>query len=117
MPPVNHEYSVLGGINRARVGQVIGALAAAISSGLVALLLAGLNVARALGYAESLKTPDGTRCIIDSQAKFDGLTRLSSELDDLLREVAKEQAPWLGSDPSLEACRSVLATLVVADAA
>ena len=68
-------------------------------------------------YAEALKTPDGTRCIIDSQGKFDGLARLSNELDDLLREIAIEQAPWLGPTPTLEACRNVLATLVVADAA
>lgn len=52
MPPVNHEYSVLGGINRARIGQVIGALAAAISSGLVALLLTALNLAKTLGFGE-----------------------------------------------------------------
>jgi uncharacterized protein YndB with AHSA1/START domain len=47
---MNHEYSVLGGINRARIGQIIGALAAAISSALVALLLAALNLAKALGF-------------------------------------------------------------------
>lgn len=49
---MNHEYSVLGGINRSRVGQIIGAVAAAISSALVALLLAALNVAAALGFEE-----------------------------------------------------------------
>lgn len=68
-------------------------------------------------YAETLRTPDGTRCIIDSPAKFDGLTRLSSEFDELLREVAKEQASWLGPNPNLEACRGVLQTVVIADAA
>lgn len=47
---MNHEYSVLGGINRSRVGQIIGALAAAISSVLVAMLLAALNLAKALGF-------------------------------------------------------------------
>lgn len=47
---MNHEYSVLGGINRSRVGQIIGALAAAISSVLVAMLLATLNLAKALGF-------------------------------------------------------------------
>lgn len=50
MSPAYHEYSVLGGINRARVGQVIGGLAAGISSGLVALLLTVVNVAEALGF-------------------------------------------------------------------
>lgn len=68
-------------------------------------------------YAETLKTPDGTRCIIDSPAKFEGLTQLSRELDDLLREVAKEQAPWLGANPTLEACRAVLQALLITDAA
>lgn len=68
-------------------------------------------------YAEGLRTPDNTRCIIDSPAKFDGLMKLSIELDDLLREVAKEQAPWLGADPSLADCRNVLLTVFIADAA
>lgn len=67
--------------------------------------------------AEGLRTPDNTRCIIDSPAKFDGLMKLSIELDDLLREVAKEQAPWLGADPSLADCRNVLLTVFIADAA
>lgn len=53
---MNHEYSVLGGINRARVGQMIGAVAAAVSSSLVALLLAALNVAKALGYGQYVPT-------------------------------------------------------------
>lgn len=68
-------------------------------------------------YAESLQTPDGTRCIIDTPAKFEGLKKLSLELDDLLREVAKEQAPWLGADPGMSDCRSVLLTLQIAEAA
>ncbi len=68
-------------------------------------------------YAEALMTPDGTRRIIDTQAKFEGLTQLSIEFDDLVREVAKEQAPWLGAEPTLEACRSVLSSLKIADAA
>lgn len=46
----NHEYSVLGGINRARIGQAIAIIAAAASSILVALLLAAVDVAKALGF-------------------------------------------------------------------
>jgi hypothetical protein len=53
---MNHEYSVLGGINRARVGQVIGIVAAAVSSGLVAILLAAVDVARALGFGKYIPT-------------------------------------------------------------
>ncbi len=53
---MNHEYSVLGGLNRARVGQVIGALAAAISSGLVALLLAAVHLAQSLGLGQYVPT-------------------------------------------------------------
>jgi hypothetical protein len=51
--------------------------------------------------AKSLKTPDGTRAIIDSPAKFQGLINLWREMDDLLIEVAKEQAPWIGQTRSL----------------
>jgi hypothetical protein len=49
---MNHEYSVLGGVNRARIGQLIGTVAAAVSSLLVAILLAGLHLARALGFGK-----------------------------------------------------------------
>ncbi len=53
---MNHEYSVLGGINRARIGQAIAILAAAISSGLVALLLAAVDLARVLGFGQYIPT-------------------------------------------------------------
>ncbi len=43
-------------------------------------------------YARSLKVPDGTRTIFDSEAKLAGLTSLSLELDRLARAVAKEQS-------------------------
>lgn len=46
---MTHEYSVLGGINRARIGQVIGTIAAAVSSVLVALLLATYHLAKDWG--------------------------------------------------------------------
>lgn len=49
---MNHEYSVLGGINRARIGQILGTVAATVSSGLVALLLAAVDLARRLGFGE-----------------------------------------------------------------
>jgi len=74
-------------------------------------------LSRNQSQAESLKTPDGTRAIIDSAAKFQGLINLSKEIDDLLIEVAREQAPWIGQAPSFETCRNVLLSLVIAEAA
>ncbi|WP_189406964.1 hypothetical protein [Mesorhizobium sp. M1A.F.Ca.ET.072.01.1.1] len=43
-------------------------------------------------YARTLDVPDGTRKIFDSESKFAGLDVLSAEVDDLAREVAKEQS-------------------------
>lgn len=57
---MNHEYSVLGGINRARIGQVIAIAAAAVSSAIVALILAAFDLARAWGlgaYVPSVLLP------------------------------------------------------------
>lgn len=53
---MNHEYSVLGGVNRARIGQTIAVIAAAVSSGLVAILLAMVDVARTFGFGEYVPT-------------------------------------------------------------
>lgn len=53
---MNHEYSVLGGINRARIGQILGTIAAAVSSALVALLLAAVNLAKMLGFGSLVPT-------------------------------------------------------------
>ena len=41
--------------------------------------------------AKQLKTPDGSRCILDTEAKFTGLTTISVEMDALAKEVAREQ--------------------------
>lgn len=46
-------------------------------------------------YARSLYVPDGSRKIFDSDAKFAGLEALSAEIDDLAREVAREQTLML----------------------
>ncbi|MDA9390445.1 lipoprotein [Bradyrhizobium sp. CCBAU 45394] len=46
-------------------------------------------------YAKSLRVPDGSRVIFDTQAKYEGMKRLSAEIDDLMKEVAKEQVPLL----------------------
>ena len=42
-------------------------------------------------YAKTLLVPDGSRFILDSEAKLTALTSLSVEMDDLLLNVAKEQ--------------------------
>ncbi|MBD9541299.1 hypothetical protein IB276_17730 [Ensifer sp. ENS04] len=42
-------------------------------------------------FARSLTVPDGSRLIFDDETKFDGLLTLSVEMDELAREVAKEQ--------------------------
>jgi len=41
--------------------------------------------------AKQLRTPDGSRCILDTEAKFNGLTTISIEMDALSKEVAREQ--------------------------
>ena len=46
-------------------------------------------------YAKTLKVPDGSRTIFDTQAKYDAMKKLSIEMDDLVKEVAKEQSPTL----------------------
>lgn len=44
-----HEYAILHGLNRAKVGQIIGAIAAIISAGLVLLLLSAFDLAKKFG--------------------------------------------------------------------
>jgi hypothetical protein len=41
--------------------------------------------------AAQFRTPDGSRCVLDTQAKFDALTTISIEMDKLAAAVAKEQ--------------------------
>lgn len=68
-------------------------------------------------HAQTLRTPDGSRAILDTPAKVEGLKALSVEFDDLLREVAREQRPSLPADVDLATCRQVVATTYVAGAA
>jgi hypothetical protein len=49
-------------------------------------------------YAMSLKVPDDSRAIFDTQRKYEGMKRLSMEMDELLRKVTLEQAPQFGSN-------------------
>lgn len=65
--------------------------------------------------AKSLWVPDGSRRIFDTDQKYEGLRTLSIEIDDLAKEVAKEQSVRLryGGDVSLDDSRRVLMESVV----
>jgi hypothetical protein len=41
--------------------------------------------------AKQLKTPDGSRCVLNTEDKLSGLSTISVELDNLAKEVAREQ--------------------------
>jgi hypothetical protein len=51
---MEHEYSVVGGLNRAKIGHTIGGIAAAVSSIIVTLFLALVKAAQTLGLAKSV---------------------------------------------------------------
>jgi hypothetical protein len=48
-------------------------------------------------YAKTLRVPDNSRIIFDSQEKYQAMKKLSVEMDDLVKEVAKEQVPFLST--------------------
>ncbi len=51
MTPINeHEYAVLGGVNRAKIGRYVATLSSSISAGLVFLLLQAVDFAKAMGW-------------------------------------------------------------------
>ncbi len=62
-------------------------------------------------FAKTLDVPDGSRKIFDTHQKLTGLKALSSEIDDLAREVAREQSNSLKHYDSLpmEDSRRVIA--------
>jgi len=63
-------------------------------------------------FAKTLLVPDGSRQIFNTEAKFQGLTSLSIEIDDLSKEVSKESSVrlryMLGREPYLYESRAVL---------
>ncbi len=66
-------------------------------------------------HAKTLLVPDGSRRIFDTSEKLDALNTLSLELDDLAREVAKEQsALYRLIDPTLQQSRSAIEKVYVA---
>nr|WP_254026579.1 hypothetical protein [Mesorhizobium ventifaucium] len=68
-------------------------------------------------HARTLNVPDGSRRIFDNEGKFGGLLTLSSELDDLAREVAREQNQALRYQQSipLEESRKAISNILVPD--
>ncbi|HID9486366.1 hypothetical protein L5C66_28545 [Pseudomonas aeruginosa] len=66
-------------------------------------------------YARSLRTPDNSRYIFDSEEKFSALLTLSVAMDELLREVAKEHSYGLSliEKPGLTESRSALSSVVI----
>ena len=50
----DHEYAILGGLNRARIGQAIGAIASLVSAAIVAVVLALFNVATWMGIGDAI---------------------------------------------------------------
>lgn len=67
-------------------------------------------------YAKSLRVPDDSRFIFDTQSKYEGMKKLSIEMDDLLREVAAEHRPGLIIQPGtpLHPTRDFLSSLKIA---
>ncbi|OYU26410.1 MAG: hypothetical protein CFE41_16020 [Burkholderiales bacterium PBB2] len=59
-------------------------------------------------YARTLVTPDGLRRIFDDPKKLDGLTQLSVEMDDLLKQVAREHGYGVSTYLSTEDLRTKL---------
>jgi hypothetical protein len=49
-PFSDHEYAILGGVNRAKIGRYVATLSSSISAGLVFLLLQGVDFAKAMGW-------------------------------------------------------------------
>lgn len=58
--------------------------------------------------AKALMVPDGSRLIFDRQSKLEGLSQLAVEMEDLAKEVAREQKPLLGANPALHLAREEL---------
>ncbi|MBH9578162.1 hypothetical protein [Inhella proteolytica] len=58
--------------------------------------------------ARKLKTPDGLRTILDTEKKFEGLTSLSVEMDDLVRQVAREHGVADPTQLTMDGLRTTL---------
>jgi hypothetical protein len=65
-------------------------------------------------HAQQLVVPDGSRKIFDADEKLTGLLHLSTEMDELMREVGKEQSVLLrSSTPTLDESRLAVSQLYI----
>ncbi|TCO98357.1 nucleotidyltransferase family protein [Rubrivivax gelatinosus] len=62
------------------------------------------DLIRRPNFASTLRTPDGSRLILESDEKFESLRLLSLEMDDLSERVAREQsrADWQWQVPAAD---------------
>jgi hypothetical protein len=51
---LEHDYAIVGGLNRAKVGRYLSVIAAAVSAGIVFILLAAVNLVQWLGLPANL---------------------------------------------------------------
>lgn len=51
---LEHEYTVLNGVNRARIGHYLGIISGLVSAGVIFVLLSAVDVARQLGISTNL---------------------------------------------------------------
>jgi hypothetical protein len=63
-----HEYALLGGVSRAKIGRYIGIAAASISAGIVFLLLTAVDIAKAAGVPATL--PPSVLSLVGAGAVF-----------------------------------------------
>jgi hypothetical protein len=67
-------------------------------------------------WAQGLKVPDGSRVIFDSEKKWEALTLLSLEMDDISERVSREQKAALQFGPlSIEARTKILRESYIPD--
>ncbi|HFU2857728.1 TPA: hypothetical protein ACGQ50_001274 [Enterobacter cloacae] len=64
-------------------------------------------------YAKTLYVPDSTRRIFDNDGKRQDLMKLSLEIDDLLKEVAKEQNAAFENNQILSLMRDYISTVKI----
>lgn len=70
-------------------------------------------------HAKALVVPDGSRLVLNTPDKIEGMKALSVELDNLLLEVTREHAPHLftSGTPTFEACRNAISYIALPNAA
>lgn len=51
---LEHEYSVLGGVNRARIGQYLAVVSSLVSAGVVFVMLSAIDIAKKFDIATNL---------------------------------------------------------------